>query len=481
MILVFLMFGNLFHKKTAVFSSVPAETGGFPKARRPDRFPEHCSLTPEGRNGIIPVSKQPGRLAPRAAASGRQVNIMRKAVLVSLDAFFDADYSSLQPGGGLSEMIRGGAVCRQVKTIFPALTYPAHVTLITGCDPDQTLVGQNQPFQPGVPGKSRVWYWERKHIAVPTLFDAVKAAGGKTCSILWPVCCKNPAADWCFPEVHTLPGENTVLKTLKYGSPLFILDSERRFGSLRQGISERGLSDYAAAITERAIRKKQPDLTAVHLIDLDEMRHHHGTFSGEAISAIHRNEERLARFSRAIQETPGMEDALLIAVSDHGQSDVSVTVNLTEGLQKLGLSEDFGVQSNGESACFFALSDRADPKRAMALLSEHLKENGILRLYSREELDRMHAVPGPAFACEAADQVVFSDGLDENKREKATHGFGPGHKAENCLFAVIGKGVRKGLELPSMPMRDVGPTIAGLMGLSLPGARGKDHSREILA
>jgi hypothetical protein len=208
--------------------------------------------------------------------------------------------------------------------------------------------------------------------------------------VLWPVCCKNPAADWCFPEVHPLPGENVVLKTLRFGSPLFVLDSERRFGSLRQGIAEPGLSNYASAITCRAIRRKKPDLTAVHLIDLDEMLHHHGVFSPEAREAVSRNEDRLNRIRQALEETPGMEDALLIAVSDHGQSDISVTVNLTDRLKQLGLSSDFGVQSNGESAYFFALREGADAGRAMGVLSEHLEECGILRLYSREDLDRMH-------------------------------------------------------------------------------------------
>ena len=405
---------------------------------------------------------------------------MRKAVLVSLDAFFDADFRFLSPEGGLSRMIREGSVCRQVKTVFPALTYPAHVTLITGCDPADSGVGQNQPFQPGTPNRHRVWFWERKHIAVPTLFDAVKAAGGRNCTVLWPVCCKNPAARWCFPEVHTLPGENTVRKTLQYGTPGFILSSELRFGKLRSGIAEPGLSNYAAAITARAIRRKKPDLTAVHLIDLDEMRHHHGTFSPEAKEAVRRNEMRLNDIARALAETPGMEDALLIAVSDHGQSDVEIPGNLTEMLQALGLDRDFGAQSNGESAYFFPLREGADPEAALAKIAPVMQENGISKLYSRRELDAMHCVAGPAFGCEAADGVVFTDGLDENKREKATHGFGPGHKAENCLFAVMGKGVKAGYEMPSMPMRDVAPTIAGLMGIPLPSAKGTDHSREML-
>ena len=131
---------------------------------------------------------------------------MRKVVLVSLDAFFAADTERVSPDGFLAGMFRKGAFCRRVETIFPALTYPIHVTMVTGCEPDRTGVGQNQPPQPGVPKAERVWYWERKYVQVPTLFEAVKEAGGNSCSILWPVNCKNRAVRWCFPEVHPLKG-----------------------------------------------------------------------------------------------------------------------------------------------------------------------------------------------------------------------------------------------------------------------------------
>ena len=62
----------------------------------------------------------------------------------------------------------------------------------------------------------------------------------------------------------------------------------------------------------------------------------------------------------------------------------------------------------------------------------------------------------------------------------ATHGFGPGHPGDRCLFAVYGRGVRHGTELASFPMRDIGPTVAGLMGIMLPTAAGADHSGMIL-
>ena len=404
---------------------------------------------------------------------------MRKVLLVSLDAFFEPDIGSLPPEGAISRVLREGTWCRKVKTIFPALTYPVHVTMVTGCEPEDTGVGQNQPFQPDTPKEKRCWYWERKYIRVPTLFEKVKEAGGRSCSILWPVNCKNPAVNWCFPEVHPLPGENAALKALRFGTPGFILAGEKRFGHLRKGISEPWLSDYAAALAEDTIRRKQPDLTALHLIDLDYTRHHFGTFTKETDESIRRLDKRVGNLVRALETTPGMEDALLILVSDHGQADIRQTVNLRETMERVMPGIPLRPQSNGMSAYFFPEGNVPDLDRLIPTLESHREELGISHVYSGDELKLLHAVSGPVLAAEASEGVVFSDSLDPEKREKATHGFGPGHPGDLCFFAVYGKGIRQGLELPSFPMRDVGPTVAGLMGLKLPEAKGKDRSEEI--
>ena len=168
-----------------------------------------------------------------------------------------------------------------------------------------------------------------------------------------------------------------------------------------------------------------------------------------------------------------MEDALLVLVSDHGQADVSQTVNLGDALSGAGLADTVRVQSNGMSAYLFG--EQPGVGRAEAYLREQGERLGVAHVYSRAELDALGCVGGPAFAVEAARDVVFSDGLPQAKREKATHGFGPGHPAENCLLAVRGKGV-KPCRLDSMPMRDVAPTLAGLMGFTLPQAKGMDRS-----
>ena len=398
---------------------------------------------------------------------------MRKMVLVSLDAMYKADMLKLKECMPEEEWLTGSAVSLEVKTVFPALTYPAHTTLVTGCEPARHGIGQNQPFQPEKQPEMRAWYWEEKQVKRETLFQAVKREGGRCASMLWPVTGKSRAIRWNFPEVLALPGENQVLKMLAYGTPGWILHMELKHGRERKSIHEPYLSDYAVTLAEDVIRAHQPELTALHLVDVDEMRHRHGVNSTEAWEGIKRNVKRVSTLWQVMQSTPGMEDALLVVVSDHGQADVDRPVKLGELMEKEGLRVQ--VQSNGMSAYIFT----EDAVRVKAWLGKHMADAGASHVYDRGKLDALGCIPGPSLAVEAAPGVVFADGLPQAKREKATHGFGPGREEENCLLLVKGRHI-SGKGMPqTMPMRDVAPTLAGLMGITLRDAEGKDHSDAI--
>ena len=278
---------------------------------------------------------------------------MRKVVMLSLDALFDQDLLVTPEGEGLSGFLKECAVCTQVKTVFPALTYPAHATLITGCDPMGHGIGQNQPLQPRKDKRERIWYWDSTWLRKPTIFDAVQAAGGKCASVFWPVTGHLKAIRWNMPEVAALPGENQYVKILSYGNPVWMTAMELRYGAMRQGIREPMLSDYATAVVKDVVKHHKPDLTCAHLIDLDDMRHGFGTFSEEAKKAIARNGRRVEEVWHRMQETRGMEDALLVLVSDHGQADVNRTVCLAEVLREAELDGFVQVQSGGMSAYLF--------------------------------------------------------------------------------------------------------------------------------
>lgn len=329
----------------------------------------------------------------------------------------------------------------------------------------------------------RPWYWDRAQVKVPNLFDAVKEAGGSCASVLWPVTGKTKSIRWNFPEVLALPGENQTWKMLRYGSPLWLIQMELRHRSERVSLREPYLSDYATILLKDVIASHAPDLSAVHLVDLDDMRHHHGVFNRETRKAIQRLDHRAAEIWETMQHTPGMEGAALCLVSDHGQADVRETVSLGEALTRLGLGSLFTVQSNGFGAYLFFRQKEEEAAHLGELtdfLRQHLAELRASAVYSAEDLAAMGAVEGVSLAVEAAPGVVYDDGLPQAKREKATHGFGPGHPAENCLFALRGKGIREGVWIPDMPMRDVAPTLAGILGVKMPQARGVDHSARFL-
>jgi len=404
---------------------------------------------------------------------------MRKTVLISLDAFYEKDIQSLPEESFIRSLLKQSAWTCQVKTVFPALTYPAHTTLITGCNPAEHGIGHNQPFQPGTEAAMRKWYWEASQVRRPSLFDAVKQAGGRCASILWPVSGKNPSIRWNFPEVLALPGENQTLKMMQYGSPIWLLSTEIRLSKKRISTKEPHLSDYGCLLACDVIRRHQPELTALHMVDLDETRHKYGTHSPEASEALKRMDDRVRRLWETVQQTPGMEDALFVLVSDHGQADVRKKVCIAEELEKAGHGGSLQVQSNGMSAYLY---EGSKGKKAMAeafvWLEQHGAEIGVSHLYSWDELEKSGCSrenPDPIEAAiEAAPEYVFSDGLPQAKREKATHGFGPGHPAENCLLAISGRNINPS-RLPSMDMRDVAPTVAQAMGVRLPEATGTSN------
>lgn len=406
-----------------------------------------------------------------------------KVVLISLDALFDQDLPLMRQQPFFGEFLAHASGCTHVRTVYPALTYPAHTTLVTGVDPRQHGIGHNQPHHPELEASMRPWYWDRAQVKVPNLFDAVKEAGGSCASVLWPVTGKTKSFRWNFPEVLALPGENQTWKMLRYGTPLWLLQMELRHRWERVSLREPHLSDYATILLKDVIASHAPDLSAVHLVDLDDMRHHHGVFNRDTRKAIQRLDHRAAEIWETMRHTPGMEGAALCLVSDHGQADVRETVSLGEALTRLGLGSLFTVQSNGFGAYLFFRQQEEEEAHLGELtdfLRQHMEELRASAVYSAEDLAAMGAVEGVSLAVEAAPGVVYDDGLPQAKREKATHGFGPGHPAENCLFALRGKGIREGVWIPDMPMRDVAPTLAGILGVKMPQARGVDHSARFL-
>jgi predicted AlkP superfamily pyrophosphatase or phosphodiesterase len=160
---------------------------------------------------INPTSAGDG---PTPAAKARHV------VLISVDglaaSYLDdprADFPTLRM------LAQRGASARGMITAFPSVTWPAHVTLVTGVAPRTHGVIGNAVFDRG---KNRLLTYigdpeltKDQAIRAPTLYDVAHAAGLKCGSVIWP--CSNGAKtlDWVIPD------SNKVELHARYTTPGF--------------------------------------------------------------------------------------------------------------------------------------------------------------------------------------------------------------------------------------------------------------------
>lgn len=253
-------------------------------------------------------------------------------IVVSFDCLSSLDYPLLQELPHFRRLLDEGALCRNVRTIYPSVTYPCHASIVTGNYPKRHGIINNTLIQPGRPSSD--WYWHRSHIRGTTLYDEAKAAGLTTAALLWPVTAK-ANIDYNLPEIFAnRPWHHQIMVSLMNGTPLYQMDLQRRFGSIRNGLEQPALDDFVLESAVHTIRTKKPGLTLIHFTDLDTMRHYHGFSSKEAVDAIHRHDDRLGRIMHALDES-GCEYTL-VALGDHSALDEETAIQLNVCFKQKG-------------------------------------------------------------------------------------------------------------------------------------------------
>lgn len=393
-----------------------------------------------------------------------------RLVLISLDAVFsrDADYLLSLPN--LGALANRGVFCDRVKTIYPTLTYPIHASLVTGCYPDRHGIGHNEPFAPDIAPGKRPWHWDEKDIKTETLLTQAARAGRTVAAILWPTTGRSRLLRYNLPEVRALPGENQIMKALRYGSPWWLIRTELRYGKIRRGISQPELDDFStqAALSLIEGHHPVPDVLALHLTDCDSTRHDHGTFSPEAREALARLDARVGRLLDALKERGVMKDTVIAVVTDHGHADITGCVELNAWFEQNGLPAQ--AQSLGLGA--YVRVSRGDYPRVRAELENHMAELKLQHVYSREELRALHAPENVMLAVEPEEGFAIAEDSCEPDH-KATHGFGLHHDGADCLMWLSGPMFPKGGRLESCQLVDIAPTLARAVHLQLPQAQGR--------
>ncbi|WP_234123096.1 alkaline phosphatase family protein [Clostridium hydrogenum] len=428
-------------------------------------------------------------------------NKVNHLVLISIDALNAQDFKRLIELPTFSEIIKNGSYAREVVGIYPSLTYPSHTSIITGTYPDKHGLFTNEMMQPGV--RRQQWYWHKKHIKVPTLCDIAKEANMKIGNIFFPVMA-GAEIDYNCPEIWTTkPKESQVLKSLRTGSPLFLLNIMRKFGKILNGIEEPELDNFVTESAAYMIKSKKPNLSLMHLNEVDHIRHKYGFNAPELDDAFKRMDERVNKIINAVKEAGIYENTAFVILGDHGFADVDYKICMNAAFVKKGL---ISLDENGDIKDWKVYSNYCDGSvqikikadkdedtfnkvKEMLYDMKKSKEFGIKKVYTKSEVEQKKVTGDFDFMLEAEDGYYFdNDWKTEevvSKVEKsnsrandpdyfaATHGYDPLKENYRTFFMVSGPGIKKGFSVPEINLVDEGPTMAKILGLKMNNVDGR--------
>jgi predicted AlkP superfamily pyrophosphatase or phosphodiesterase len=414
-------------------------------------------------------------------------------LMISIDGLRPGDVLDAAARGikvpALSGLVTNGAYASGVRNALPTVTYPNHTTLITGVWPAKHGIANNPTFDP-LQQNMGGWYWYARDIKVQTLWDAVHASGGTVASLSWPVSVGTASIDYNVPEYWRARNGEDLKLVRALSTPGLVEMLEKSTGlTLAQADGDSVAVDVGRTrFTAALIAAKHPAFTTVHLRGLDHIEHEFGPGSPQAIAAL---EELDGAVGRLIADAKLAQPDLVVAVvSDHGFAPVEHDVNLIAPFVQAGLiTLDAGktkaaaweAEPWGGASVAVVLArpeDAALKAKVGALLAKLAAdpELGIAQVADAGEIARMGGSPLASF------WIDFKPGYEMGQNPaapmlsagsvKGTHGYFPTHPQMRASFFLSGPGVKKG-SLGEIDMRDIAPTLAKILKVSLPGADGK--------
>lgn len=426
---------------------------------------------------------------PSALLRGQQA---KHIVLITVDGLRPECYLDSSWGMvNLRHLMANGAAAKGVNPVYPSVTDPDHITMITGVTPAKHGIYFNTPFRPNVEGGMGYTYYDS--IKTETLFDAFRKSGGITAAISWPVSAHGPI-DFNVPLI-AVPGSRDMREATAaniYPPDLWkvLQDSATGHVALEDWTiinDEIVMDENVARMGAYLIRTRKPAFTAIHFGASDHYQHEYGRDGYVVRAAVAGIDRGIKSIMEAINRAGIQDSTTIIVMGDHGFEDFDRSFHPNVLLKQNGLLND--VKKGDWKARFYSMGSTflflKDPKdvKTLATVQSLLKAlpdsvKQYFKLIDKKQLDSIGAVPGAAFAFTPLKGASFDNRQDGDlisvlDRVKGTHGLYPDHKEIQTGFIASGAGIRKGVVVQEMSMLDVCPLIIHLTGLPFHEMQGK--------
>ena len=242
-----------------------------------------------------------------------------------------------------------------------------------------------------------------------------------------------------------------------------------------------------AAVSTYLLETKRPRLHLAYFAALDEAEHRGGPGCDTALRTLERLDRVVGRLREAAERAGGGR-AVIAVVSDHGFTRTEQELDLNEGLRGAGLLQ---LDAEGRvrgwraftwgqgGAATVVLRNARDGEarvKVRALLSALSNGGPVERVV--EVVPKHDGSPEPAFEVSLRPDTSLVDqraGFIQRPADPAgDHGHDPSRPEMDATFVIAGPGVPRGQRLGRVDMRDIAPTLAALLGVSLPDAEGRD-------
>ncbi|MBW8687031.1 alkaline phosphatase family protein [Chitinophaga rhizophila] len=430
-----------------------------------------------------------GGLLLTLSSVAQQVN---HVVLITIDGFRPDFYQDASWGMNNLRMMKDSGVSADgVNCVFPSVTFPDHTTIITGVKPAKHGIYYNAPFEEGK--ASGKWYWYYDAIKVPTLYDAVHAAGKTNANVIWPVTVDAPI-DYNIPDIWALnKGKDRRGASAAASRPASLWEEVQEhatgklgpddFAMVRQ---EMLMDENIARMSAYILTKYKPAFTTIHLPCTDHYEHVEGRDGFLVRKAVAGADRAIGTILEALIRAGIQDSTAIIVTGDHGFVNVSqafapnvllAAAGLIKNIDKADWKARFHTSGG---AAFLHLKDKNDHASA-AKVKELLAnlpadQRKMFRVIERPQLDSIGADPNAALALAAVPGVTISGsvkGAIVKEAKGGTHGYYPDFHDIQTGFVAYGPGIAQGKTLQVMDLMDVAPIIARLLGLQFNTADGR--------
>lgn len=408
-------------------------------------------------------------------------------VLITIDGFpARALKDPRLPMPTLRRLEANGAHADAMQPINPTVTWPNHTALITGVDAREHHVMANGliTFPPGgAEPKVEPWIPKDELVHARTLYDAAAEKGMTTGQVDWVAIYGAKNVRWQFGERPSV--DSPIAKDL-IAQHLITKDQVANFGWNNSSPAWRDEIWTDAAID--ILTRHTPNLLLFHLLQTDTLQHEYGPLTPAAYAAYAYADSCIARVVEAARETGILSRTTFILASDHGFASYDHAIRPNVGLVRMGLlkkqngvyrGDAWFLPEGGEASLFLrGASQRAVLVQKLKTYFENLP--GIAAAYTNQEAQEF-GIPATGSTNQAPDLYLaakpgyaFWDGADGPvEQEIATsgaHGYLNTTPDMEALFIASGAHIRSGLDLGVISNLRVAPTIAKILGVSLPAA-----------